>query len=159
MPAPIRSISRARSSRWLLPRREAGADACQGRAAVIRRRVAAGVGSRMTDKSWSAPAEPAKPCATPFQGIALVLQGGGALGAYQAGVYEAMAERDIHPTWISGISIGAINSAIIAGNAPGRRVARLRAFWESITEQSAWSAFFDPGFGGEPGRAGVSYLA
>jgi NTE family protein len=112
----------------------------------------------MTDKSWSAPAEPARPCATPFQGIALVLQGGGALGAYQAGVYEAMAEREIHPTWISGISIGAINSAIIAGNAPGRRVERLRAFWESITDQSAWSAFLDPGWGGETGRAWVNYL-
>ena len=66
--------------------------------------------------------------------VALVLQGGGALGAYQAGVYEALAERGYQPSWISGISIGAINGAIIAGNPPERRVERLRAFWELITE-------------------------
>ena len=66
--------------------------------------------------------------------IALVLQGGGALGAYQAGVYQALAEADLHPDWVAGISIGAINAAIIAGNAPTARVDRLRAFWESITE-------------------------
>jgi NTE family protein len=52
----------------------------------------------------------------PFECVALVLQGGGALGAYQAGVYEALAEAGIHPDWIAGISIGAINAAIIAGN-------------------------------------------
>jgi NTE family protein len=69
----------------------------------------------------------------PFECIALLLQGGGALGAYQAGVYEALAEADLHPDWIAGISIGAINSAIIAGNAPAERVAKLRAFWEGIT--------------------------
>ena len=54
----------------------------------------------------------------PFESIALLLQGGGALGAYQAGIYEALAEADIHPDWIAGISIGAINAAIIAGNPP-----------------------------------------
>ena len=54
----------------------------------------------------------------PFECVALVLQGGGALGAYQGGVYEALAEANIHPDWIAGISIGAINAAIIAGNAP-----------------------------------------
>ena len=48
----------------------------------------------------------------PFENIALVLQGGGALGAYQAGVYEALAAADLHPDWIAGISIGAINAAI-----------------------------------------------
>jgi len=63
----------------------------------------------------------------------LVLQGGGALGAYQAGVYEAMAERAMPPQWVAGISIGAINAAIIAGNPPGRRVARLREFWELVS--------------------------
>src|SRR5262245_53787703 len=51
----------------------------------------------------------------PFECIALLLQGGGALGSYQAGVYEALAEADLHPDWVAGISIGAINSAIIAG--------------------------------------------
>ena len=69
----------------------------------------------------------------PFECIALLLQGGGALGAYQAGVYEALAEADLHPDWVAGISIGAINSAIIAGNAPADRVTKLRAFWEGIT--------------------------
>ena len=61
----------------------------------------------------------------PFECVALLLQGGGALGAYQGGVYEALAEADIHPDWIAGISIGAINAAIIAGNPPNSRVDRL----------------------------------
>jgi NTE family protein len=69
----------------------------------------------------------------PFECIALLLQGGGALGSYQAGVYEALAEADLHPDWIAGISIGAINSAIIAGNPPAERVAKLRTFWEEVT--------------------------
>jgi NTE family protein len=69
----------------------------------------------------------------PFECIALLLQGGGALGAYQAGVYQALAEADLHPDWVAGISIGAINSAIIAGNPAEERVAKLRAFWEGIT--------------------------
>jgi NTE family protein len=67
--------------------------------------------------------------------MALLLQGGGALGAYQAGVYEALAEADLHPDWVAGISIGAINGALIAGNAPETRVDKLRAFWEGITVQ------------------------
>ncbi|MDE2455617.1 MAG: patatin-like phospholipase family protein, partial [Burkholderiales bacterium] len=58
--------------------------------------------------------------------VALVLQGGGALGAYQAGVFEVMARIPREPTWVAGISIGAINAALIAGNPPGRRVERLR---------------------------------
>jgi NTE family protein len=70
----------------------------------------------------------------PFECIALVLQGGGALGAYQAGVYQALAEADLHPDLVAGISIGAINSAIIAGNPPEYRVQRLRSFWEKISE-------------------------
>jgi len=69
----------------------------------------------------------------PFECIALLLQGGGALGAYQAGVYQALAEANLQPDWVAGISIGAINSAIIAGNPPEQRVAMLRAFWEGIT--------------------------
>jgi len=69
----------------------------------------------------------------PFDRVALLLQGGGALGAYQAGVYEALAETGLHPDWVLGISIGAINAAIIAGNAPERRVDKLRAFWEEIS--------------------------
>src|SRR5258707_1199815 len=74
----------------------------------------------------------------PFECVALVLQGGGALGAYQAGVYEALAEAGIHPDWIAGISIGAINAAIITGNAPNSRVDRLREFWELVTAHGVW---------------------
>jgi len=62
-----------------------------------------------------------------------LLQGGGALGAYQGGVYQALAERNLHPDWIAGISIGAINAALIAGNAPADRVHKLRAFWETVS--------------------------
>src|SRR5271165_6895638 len=69
----------------------------------------------------------------PFERIALILQGGGALGAYQAGVYEALAEANLHPDWVAGISIGAINATIIAGNRPELRVEKLRQFWEGIT--------------------------
>jgi NTE family protein len=69
----------------------------------------------------------------PFERIALILQGGGALGSYQAGVYQALAEANLHPDWVAGISIGAINSALIAGNPPEKRVERLREFWEAIT--------------------------
>src|SRR5690349_4078709 len=68
-----------------------------------------------------------------FECIALLLQGGGALGAYQAGVYEALAEASVHPNWVAGISIGAINSALIAGNPPEQRVEKLRQFWEQIS--------------------------
>jgi NTE family protein len=63
----------------------------------------------------------------------LVLQGGGALGAYQAGVYEALAAMDHTPDWVAGISIGAINAALVAGNPPKQRVARLREFWEGVS--------------------------
>jgi len=69
----------------------------------------------------------------PFERIALILQGGGALGAYQAGVYQALAEANLHPDWVAGISIGAINSALIAGNPPKKRVQRLRTFWETVS--------------------------
>jgi NTE family protein len=81
----------------------------------------------------------------PFECIALLLQGGGALGSYQAGVYQALAEADLHPDWVAGISIGAINSAIIAGNPPQERVAKLRAFWEGITTNPLfdWTAAAD----------------
>jgi NTE family protein len=71
----------------------------------------------------------------PFECVALLLQGGGALGAYQAGVYEALADTDLHPDWIAGISIGAINGALIAGNAPEARVDKLRSFWERVTDK------------------------
>ena len=70
--------------------------------------------------------------------VALVLQGGGALGAYQVGVYEALHEAGIEPDWVSGVSIGAINSALIAGNPPERRLERLTTFWDRITERKVW---------------------
>lgn len=73
--------------------------------------------------------------------VALVLQGGGALGSYQAGCYEELAAADYLPDWVAGISIGAINAAIIAGNPPEDRVAQLRRFWERITATAAsWPA-------------------
>ena len=64
---------------------------------------------------------------------ALVLQGGGALGSYQAGVYEALSRHGHHPDWVAGVSIGAINAALIAGNAPGKRVERLHEFWHLVS--------------------------
>src|SRR5258707_6459900 len=81
----------------------------------------------------------------PFESIALLLQGGGALGAYQAGVYEALTEADLHPDWIAGISIGAINGALMAGNAPEARVDKLRAFWEGVSARP-WCDWSDRSF-------------
>ncbi len=69
-----------------------------------------------------------------FEEIALVLQGGGALGAYQAGVVQGLTEAGINPTWVAGISIGSIHCAIIAGNPPHRRAERLREFWHRVTQ-------------------------
>jgi NTE family protein len=81
----------------------------------------------------------------PFECVALVLQGGGALGAYQAGVYEAVAEADIQPDWIAGVSIGAINAAIIAGNPVNKRIEKLREFWRQVTTDRLWPWFSDAG--------------
>jgi len=69
----------------------------------------------------------------------LVLQGGGALGSYQAGAYQALSHHDFEPEWVAGISIGAINAAIIAGNDPARRVARLKEFWEQSSSPVPWN--------------------
>src|SRR5512134_2269120 len=84
----------------------------------------------------------------PYSGqVALVLQGGGALGAYQVGVYEALHEAGIEPAWVIGTSIGAINGAIIAGNPPADRLDRLNAFWSLVQHRqygnygALWSAF------------------
>lgn len=81
---------------------------------------------------------PARPPHAPWRPagcgrVALVLQGGGALGAYQGGVYQALHEAGLEPDWVAGVSIGGINGAIIAGNPPERRLERLREFWETIT--------------------------
>ena len=75
---------------------------------------------------------PDKSLTLPYDQTVLVLQGGGALGSYQAGAYEVMHAQGIRPDWVAGISIGAINSAIIAGNAPEERVAQLRSFWNDF---------------------------
>jgi len=88
----------------------------------------------MTDHSSPAPAStPAK-----AQRV-LVLQGGGALGSYQAGAYQALCHFDFEPEWIAGISIGAINAAIIAGNAREKRVGRLKEFWEMVSAPVPWN--------------------
>src|SRR5258708_9683863 len=71
----------------------------------------------------------------------LVLQGGGALGSYQAGAYQALCHHDFEPEWIAGISIGAVNAAIIAGNPPEKRVDRLKEFWHMISGPVPWKAF------------------
>src|SRR5712672_4020299 len=69
----------------------------------------------------------------------LVLQGGGALGSYQAGAYQALCHHDFEPEWIAGISIGAINAAIIAGNPREKRVERLKEFWELVSSPVPWN--------------------
>jgi NTE family protein len=88
----------------------------------------------MTDSSDSAPAT------TPATAQrVLVLQGGGALGSYQAGAYQALCRHDFEPEWVAGISIGAINAAIIAGNAREKRLARLKEFWEMVSAPVSWN--------------------
>ena len=71
--------------------------------------------------------------------VVLVLQGGGALGSYQAGVYQALHEAGIEPDWIIGTSIGAINASLIAGNVPQNRVLRLQEFWKRVEQRPIWS--------------------
>ena len=92
----------------------------------------------------------------PYQQVVLIFQGGGSLGAYQAGVYEGIAHAGIEPTWVSGISIGSINAAIVAGNPPEKRVERLHDFWDTVCRRPSMSAGFAAeainlmGFGLEP---------
>ncbi|MBR0968353.1 patatin-like phospholipase family protein [Bradyrhizobium diazoefficiens] len=83
-------------------------------------------------------AERSGPNGLPGQ-VVLVLQGGGALGSYQAGVYQALHEAGIEPDWVIGTSIGAINASLIAGNAPGERMARLREFWRRMQQNPVWN--------------------
>jgi NTE family protein len=75
--------------------------------------------------------------------IALILQGGGALGAYQAGVYQGLHEASLRPSWFAGISIGAVNAALLAGNAPEHRLERLDRFWSTACEPSVVPLPFD----------------
>jgi NTE family protein len=97
----------------------------------------------ITDKPVPAPA---KPPALPGQ-VVLVFQGGGALGAYQGGVYEALREAGIEPNWVIGTSIGAINAAIIAGNAVDQRLERVREFWKRVERRPLWGPTPFPAFG------------
>ncbi|MGA7803636.1 DUF3734 domain-containing protein [Bradyrhizobium sp.] len=88
----------------------------------------------MTDHDEHAPAR------TPANAErVLVLQGGGALGSYQAGAYQALCRSDFQPDWVAGISIGAVNAAIIAGNAPDKRVDKLKEFWEMVSAPVPWT--------------------
>jgi NTE family protein len=87
------------------------------------------------------PSDPPVSDTTPAAAAArrvLVLQGGGALGSYQAGVYQALCQQGLEPDWVAGISIGAVNAAIIAGNPPEHRRARLQEFWERVTAPVTW---------------------
>jgi NTE family protein len=80
------------------------------------------------------------PVTTPAKALrVLVLQGGGALGSYQAGAYQALCRHGFEPEWVAGISIGAINAAIIAGNPPEKRVPRLKEFWELMSSPVPWN--------------------
>src|ERR1700755_2706089 len=80
--------------------------------------------------------------------VVLVLQGGGALGAYQVGVYQALHEAGIEPDWVIGTSIGAINAALICGNRPEHRLNHLNAFWSQVEQQAVLASVLDPfGFG------------
>jgi NTE family protein len=95
-------------------------------------------GAERMARRTSRPAGDISQIADRYDRVALVLQGGGALGAYQVGVYEALAQAKCEPNWISGVSIGAINSALIAGNPPERRLARLEEFWSMISARKIW---------------------
>src|ERR1700752_3138420 len=82
---------------------------------------------------------PSAPGTTPAKAQSvLVLQGGGALGSYQAGAYQALCHFDFEPEWIAGISIGAINAAIIGGNDREQRIAKLKEFWQMVCEPVPW---------------------
>ena len=91
----------------------------------------------------------------PRQCSVLVLQGGGALGSYQAGVCQALHAAGVDPQWVTGISIGAINAALIAGNPPERRIERMRAFWE----QASSGPFFSPLLDFNPLRSFVNQMS
>lgn len=95
-----------------------------------------------TGQHPDAPARTEKKTALPGQ-VVLVLQGGGALGAYQVGVYQALHEAGIEPDWVIGTSIGAINAALIVGNPPDERMQKLDAFWQHVEQQRTLAGPFD----------------
>jgi NTE family protein len=98
----------------------------------------------MTDQSF-----PPHPTTPALAQRVLVLQGGGALGSYQAGAYQALCNFDFEPEWVAGISIGAVNAAIIAGNEREKRVPRLKEFWEMVSAPVPWT----PPVSGDRGRS------
>src|SRR5882757_1685750 len=102
----------------------------------------------MTNPTGVAVAIPQREKALPGQ-IVLAFQGGGALNAYQGGVYQALHEAGIEPDWVIGTSSGAINAGIIAGNPPDKRLERLREFWTSLEYKPWWegSPFVAPWLG------------
>src|ERR1700756_4403921 len=87
--------------------------------------------------------------------VVLVLQGGGALGAYQGGVYQALHEAGVEPDWIIGTSIGAINAGLIAGNTRHHRLERLKEFWGRLERRHPWTSW--PAWTGIPDQ--LSYFA
>jgi predicted acylesterase/phospholipase RssA len=91
--------------------------------------------------------------------VVLVFQGGGALGAYQGGVYQALHEAGIEPDWVIDTSIGAINAAIIAGNEIPERLPRLQAFWERIESRPLWSDPREASSSATPQPIGIPYWA
>ena len=118
----------------------------------------------MSGAADAASAPLAEAVARDYRSVALVLQGGGALGAYQAGVVEALAGAGLWPNWVAGISIGALNAAIVAGNPPERRVERLHAFWHTICQSPWWPSaptppWFDEAAWPMAVRNGLSGLA
>lgn len=115
----------------------------------------------MSRAAGAAPKPLAAQVAGDYRCVALVLQGGGALGAYQAGVVEALEEVQLRPDWIAGISIGALNAAIIAGNPPERRVEWLHAFWDAVCQPGLWPAspWFDAGQWPLPLQGSIGGLA
>jgi NTE family protein len=96
-----------------------------------------------------------RPESQPKNQIVLVLQGGGALGAYQAGVYEALSEAGIEPDWVIGTSIGAINGSLIAGNKPGDRLPRLAEFWKRVRNRQSFADGWAAAFGGALANLGI----
>lgn len=92
----------------------------------------------------SPPDQPGNALGIPGQ-VVLVFQGGGALGAYQAGVFQALHDAKVEPDWVIGTSIGAINGAIIAGNPPHDRLERLKRFWDGVARHGASNAGWAPG--------------
>jgi NTE family protein len=94
------------------------------------------------------------PPSTPAQAQrVLVLQGGGALGSYQAGAYQSLCHFDFEPEWVAGISIGAVNAAIIAGNERDKRIEKLKEFWNLVSAQVSWKPI------AKSDRAGPSGIA